>query len=406
MSTEVIANDSALPVSGLKLGATASGLRYKNRDDLCLIAIPEGASAHGVYTTNRFCAAPVIVARRHEANARPRFLVINAGNANAGTGDAGIAAALEVCRAVAGAGECSVEQVLPYSTGVIGQQLDSDRLAACVPALFADLAEDGWQRAAAAILTTDTRPKLRSATVVCGAHRFTVTGMTKGSGMIKPNMATMLAYVATDATIAQPVLAELTARAVARSFNRITVDGDTSTNDALVTIATGAAGNVSPASADDELGQALLGGFEQVCGELARDIVRDGEGATKFVALRVRGGYSEEDCARVAYAVAESPLVKTALFASDANWGRILAAVGRAGAARLDIEDVAIAIGPCPIVRAGQPVTDYDEAAVTAVIKQPTVDIDIAIGRGEHETTVWTCDLSFDYVKINAEYRS
>jgi glutamate N-acetyltransferase/amino-acid N-acetyltransferase len=406
MSFEVTLNDSALPVAGLKLAATASGLRYKNRDDLCLVAIPEGAATHGVYTTNRFCAAPVIVARRHEASATPRFLIVNAGNANAGTGDRGVDAALEVCRAVARHGACAVEQVLPYSTGVIGQQLDSARLAECVPALFAGLAEDAWPRAAAAILTTDTRAKLRSATVVCGGQRFTVTGMTKGSGMIKPNMATMLAYVATDAAIARPVLAELAARATLRSFNRITVDGDTSTNDALVLIATGAAGNVSPKNIDDELGQALLAGFEQVCGELARDIVRDGEGATKFVTLHVHGGYSDEDCARVAYAVAESPLVKTALFASDANWGRILAAVGRAGAAQLDIEDVAIDIGPCPIVRGGQPVAGYDEAAVTAVIKQTNIDIDIVIGRGAHETTVWTCDLSYDYVKINAEYRS
>ncbi|MEX2482350.1 MAG: bifunctional glutamate N-acetyltransferase/amino-acid acetyltransferase ArgJ [Gammaproteobacteria bacterium] len=396
----------ALPVAGVRLAAAASGQRYKNRDDLCLIEVAATGNTHCLFTTNRFSAAPVVVARRHLARAPARYLVINAGNANAGTGLQGEKAAVEICAAVARAAGCDTESVLPYSTGVIGQQLDAGRLAAQVPALMAGLRGDAWAEAAAAILTTDTRIKLRSARVRSGDHEFTVTGMTKGSGMIKPNMATMLAFVATDAAVELPALRELAAAAAARSFNAITVDGDTSTNDAFALIASGAAGNRPMADSGDANYVSLLEALDDVCAELAKDIIRDGEGATKFVSVAVRGGIAADDCAKVAYAVAESPLVKTALFASDPNWGRILAAVGRAGAQHLAIEEVDIDIGPCPIVRGGQPVPDYDEAAVARVMREVAIDIAIRIGRGSESLTVWTCDLSYDYVKINAEYRS
>jgi len=399
-------SDVALPVGGIQLAVAASGLRYKGRDDLCLVALGTTAAVHCLFTTNRFCAAPVTVARRHLARQSARYLIINAGNANAGTGHAGEQAALAVCAAVAHRAECDVEAVAPFSTGVIGQQLDAARLVDKVPALVGGLKEDAWTAAAAAIMTTDTRVKLRSARVISGGRQFVVTGMAKGSGMIKPHMATLLAFVATDAAIDPATLRAMAEGAAARSFNRITVDGDTSTNDAFALIASGAAGNAPIAGQADAHYASLAAAIDYVCEELAKDVIRDGEGATKFVTIGVRGGTTAEDCSRVAYAVAESPLVKTALFASDANWGRILAAIGRAGAEHLAIDEVDIAIGPCPIVRGGQPVPDYDEAAVSVVMREAVIDIDIRIGHGTEATTVWTCDFSYDYVKINAEYRS
>lgn len=399
-------SDMALPVRGVRLAVAASGLRYKGRDDLCLLEVDDAAAVHCLFTTNRFCAAPVTVARRHLAREPVRYLIINAGNANAGTGQPGERAALAVCAAVAHCAECDVEAVAPFSTGVIGQQLDAVRLAEKVPALLAALKEDAWNAAAAAIMTTDTRIKLRSARVTSGERQFVVTGMAKGSGMIKPHMATLLAFVATDAAIEPATLRQLAEAAAARSFNRITVDGDTSTNDAFALIASGAAGNAPIANQADEHYASLAAAIDYVCEELAKDVIRDGEGATKFVTIAVRGGTTAEDCSRVAYAVAESPLVKTALFASDANWGRILAAIGRAGAEHLAIDEVDIDIGPCPIVRGGQPMPDYDEAAVSAVMREAVIDIAIRIGHGFEATTVWTCDFSYDYVKINAEYRS
>jgi len=396
-----------LAIAGIRLGVAESGTRYRSRKDLCLIEIAPDSVTHCLFTTNKFCAAPVTVARRHLASGtRSRYLVVNAGNANAGTGEGGLAAALRVCAAVAAETGVALEAVLPFSTGVIGQPLPAEQLAALVPDLAADLRADGWADAAAAIMTTDTRVKLRSARVNCDGTTFSVTGMAKGSGMIKPDMATMLAYVATDAAVSPEALHALAAEVAAGSFNRITVDGDTSTNDALAVIATGAAGNPPVAAPGMPIYAALRAALETVCVGLAQDIVRDGEGATKFVTVRVAGGHSETDCGRVAYAVAESPLVKTALFASDPNWGRILAAIGRAGAERLAIDEVDIDIGSHAIVRGGQPMADFDEAPVAQTMKQGDIDIDIRIGAGPCSTTVWTCDFSYDYVKINAEYRS
>ncbi len=395
-----------LPVEGVRLAAAASGARYKGRDDVALIALDPGCVVHCLFTRNRFCAAPVTIAREHQAAGTPRYLVINAGNANAGTGPAGEKAAREVCAAVAAQADCAAQAVLPFSTGVIGQQLDASKIGACVPRLFDTLGADAWPRAAAAIMTTDTRAKVRSASVSCNGRQVSVTGMAKGSGMIRPDMATMLAYVATDAAIAPDALAKMAREAADASFNRITVDGDTSTNDAFALIATGRAGNPALSGPQDPDWAAVREAITLVCGELARDIVRDGEGATKFVTVRVHGGREESDCLRVAYVVAESPLVKTALFASDPNWGRILAAVGRAGLSSLDLGEVDIDIGPCPIVRAGGPVADYDESATAAVMRESDIEITIRIGQGDQSATVWTCDLSYDYVRINAEYRS
>jgi len=414
-STEVAAGDTAdssfrpdvaLPVGGVRLAVGASGTRYRNRNDLTLIELAPGAAVHCLFTRNRFCAAPVTVARAHVAVATPRYLVINAGNANAGTGRAGEEAALAVCAAVAAAAGCRTEEVLPFSTGVIGQQLDVPRLTAAIPALVPALAADGWEAAAAAIMTTDTRLKLRSVRGEFNGRAFTVTGITKGSGMIKPDMATMLGYVATDCAVTPAMLARIAQRACDLSFNRITVDGDTSTNDALVLVATGAAGGTPVASPDDAGYAALAAAVEGVCVRLAQDIVRDGEGATKFITVRVGGGASESDCLAVAYAVAESPLVKTALFASDANWGRILAAVGRAPIAHLDIGAVGIAVGGYPIVAGGEPVAGYEEERASEIMRRRDIDIDIVIGTGPARTAVWTCDLSYEYVKINGEYRS
>lgn len=394
------------PVAGVRLAAAAAGLRYRDRDDIALIEIAAGSSFACAYTRNRFCAAPVVVARRHQLQQAPRYLVINAGNANAGTGVAGEHAAVEVCAAIAAAGDCPVEAVLPYSTGVIGEALDAPCLAACAPALINNLNVDGWTAAAAAILTTDTQPKVRSVRVAVGDVTMTVTGMCKGSGMIRPDMATMLAYVATDMAIAQPLLEHMIGAITDVSFNAITVDGDTSTNDAFALIATGSAGAVELTSTDDPRYPVVLATIEAVAAELARDIVRDGEGATRFVTVRVHGAATVADCREVAYTVAHSPLVKTALFAGDPNWGRILAAIGRAPVPGLDIDQVAISIGPVDIVSGGQPVAGYDETSAAQVMAAPEFDITIGLGSGGAEFTVWTCDFSYDYVKINAEYRS
>ena len=308
----VALSTTVLRVDGVKLATAASGIRYQGRDDVALIELAEAAETQCLYTTNKFCAAPVTVARRHHAITHPRYLVINAGNANAGTGIVGEQAAVEVCQAVASAANCAVEAVLPFSTGVIGEKLDAAALVECVPRLVRDLRADGWSNAAAAILTTDTVVKLRSAVAECGKFKFHVTGMTKGSGMIKPDMATMLAYVVTDAAVSSAALNRMLKSAADASFNRITVDGDTSTNDAFALIATGSAGNPMISDRHSEYYSAVYAAIELVSSELAKDIVRDGEGATKFVTVTVNGGKNTDDCRRVAYAVAESPLVKTA----------------------------------------------------------------------------------------------
>ena len=396
---------SFFPVAGVRLSTAAAGIRKADRQDLTLVEIASGAVAAAVFTRNVFCAAPVVVAREHLSAAMPRLLVINSGNANAGTGEQGLEDARATCREAAVRLGCRAEEVLPFSTGVIGQRLPVAKLVAGLDGALAALASEDWERAAHGIMTTDTVPKLASVQVETDAGRITITGISKGAGMIKPNMATMLAFIATDACVRGPDLQALLADKADRTFNRITIDGDTSTNDACVLVATGKA-QAQPLEPGSSAWRVFAAGVEQVLGELARAIVRDGEGATKLVAVNVRGGQTEADCLKAAYAVAESPLVKTALFASDPNWGRILAAVGRSGVEGLELDAISIAIGGVPIVANGEPVPGYDEADVARVMKGSEYEITISIGRGGADVTVLTCDFSYDYVKINAEYRS
>ena len=392
-------------VQGIRLSTTAAGIRYRGRDDLLLIELAEGGSCAAVFTRNAFCAAPVTVAREHLAKGRVRYLLINSGNANAGTGAAGLRAARETCRLLAGMAGCAMSQVLPFSTGVIGEDLPVNPFSQSIPALLKGLSEDNWRPAAAAIMTTDTVPKLVSREVGLSGGAVTVTGIAKGSGMICPDMATMLAYVATDASVPQPLLQEMLRDAVEQSFNAITVDGDTSTNDACVLLASGAAKLAIDSLASDD-GRALSQAVQSVCAELAEMIVRDGEGATKLVRVRVASAASDEEARRVAYTVAHSPLVKTALFASDPNWGRILAAVGRAGVDGLDIDRIRIWLGDVCIVSGGGRDPGYTEEAGQAVMAAEEIVIRIELDRGESKVQVLTCDLSYDYVKINAEYRT
>lgn len=395
-----------LPVPGIRLGTTGAGIRYRDRDDLVIVELAEGATCAAVFTRNAFCAAPVTVAREHLSAVMPRFLLINSGNANAGTGDEGLRAARESCRAVAAARACAINQVLPFSTGVIGESLPVDRIAVAVPEALTALSERGWESAARAIMTTDTVPKLVSRQLELAGKTITVTGMAKGSGMIRPDMATMLAYIATDALVDHHLLQRCLEQAVQPSFNSITVDGDTSTNDACVLIASGVSG-CSPITDESSADfHSLCSVVEEVCMELARAIVLDGEGATKLVEVRVEEAVDEQEARAVAYTIAHSPLVKTALFAADPNWGRILAAVGRAGIEQLDIERVRIWLDDVCIVRDGGRASDYSEAAGQRVMDQGELCIRVALGRGEATTRVLTCDLSYDYVKINAEYRS
>jgi len=406
MSTPTIERSATpLAIPGIRLSTLAAGIRKTGRVDTVVIEIAPGSAVGGVFTLNVFCAAPVEIARHHLASTPPRLLVINSGNANAGTGAQGQRDALDVCSAAAAQLGCEASAVLPFSTGVIGQRLPAEKMVDAMPSAIAGLAANGWAAAAQGIMTTDTVPKCVSVTVAGAGARYRVTGIAKGAGMIKPNMATMLAFVATDAPVERAALQALTRQLADRSFNRITIDGDTSTNDSCVLIATGQAGGpaLTPAHPD---WPAFAEGVGVVFTELARAIVRDGEGATKLVTVAVSGGRTEQDCLRAAYAVAESPLVKTALFAADPNWGRILAAVGRSGVPDLRVNDIDIRIGAVPIVRGGEPVPAYDESAVAAVMKTAEYEIGIAIGPGSARCAVLTCDFSFDYVKINAEYRS
>jgi len=393
------------PVPGIRLAATAAGIRYRDRDDLVLMELAEGSTAAAVFTRNAFCAAPVSVAREHLQKAAPRYLLINSGNANAGTGADGLVACRETCRLLAAASGVPMDQVLPFSTGVIGEDLPTDPFAQAIPGLLRKLDRSNWPAAAEAIMTTDTVPKLACRRFEVNGRTVTVTGMAKGSGMIRPDMATMLAYVATDAAVSQPLLQAMLEAAVAPSFNAITVDGDTSTNDACVLVATGASG-VAVEGSDSPEGELLGAAVKDVCMELARAIVRDGEGATKLVEIRVEEAATEEEARQVAYTVAHSPLVKTALFASDPNWGRILAAVGRAGVEELAIDAVRIWLDDVGIVRDGGRDPTYTEEAGQRVMAQREFGIRIALGRGAANTRILTCDLSFDYVRINAEYRT
>jgi glutamate N-acetyltransferase/amino-acid N-acetyltransferase len=358
------------------------------------------------FTRNAFCAAPVQLARAHLRVRSPRYLLVNTGNANAGTGEPGLAAAHASCSALAGLAGCSATEVLPFSTGVIGEPLPVDRLVAALPDALATLAADGWTDAAEGIMTTDTRPKGASRAVDLGGTRVALSGITKGAGMIRPDMATMLAFVATDAAIAADVLDAVLGRAVEASFNAVTIDGDTSTNDACVLAATGRAGNAEIRTLSDPRLPVFEAALRELAIELAQAIVRDGEGATKFVAVEVHGGRDTGECRRVAYTVAESPLVKTALFASDPNWGRILAAVGRAGVEGLDVTRVTVDLNGVRIASHGARDPSYTEDAGQCAMAPEEITIAIDLGRGAASATVWTTDLSHDYVRINAEYRS
>jgi len=394
------------PVAGILLGTAMAGIRKKDRRDLVVIACAPDTQVAATFTRNRFCAAPVTVAREHLAKIAPRALLINTGFANAGTGATGLEDARACCVALAQQFNCQSEEILPFSTGVIGERLPRDRIIAGFPFCLANLGEGGWSEAAHGIMTTDTVPKGSSRQFRIGEKIVTVTGIAKGAGMIRPDMATMLAFVATDAAVAPAVLQACMLAAVNRSFNRITVDGDTSTNDACVLLATGAAGNPMIEREEGEAYGGLSRAVTEVFTELAQAIVRDAEGATKFITIEIRGGRTEADCLEVAYTIAHSPLVKTAFFASDPNWGRILAAIGRAPIAQLDVGKVAIRLNEVRVVRHGAPDPEYTEAKGAAVMRLPEIRIGVDLGEGDAAALIWTSDLSHDYVRINAEYRS
>ena len=392
---------SVPPVKGVRLAAVDAGLNAAARPDLALLEIARGAAVAAVFTQNKCRAAPVRIARRHLRAATPRYCLINAGNANAGTGRAGLSDALQSCRCIATRADCKEEQVLPFSTGVIGERLPLNRISDHARGLIAGLAPDNWLKAAEAIMTTDTRPKLASETITINGGQITLTGMAKGSGMIKPDMATMLAFVATDAAIAPGVLDRLLRRAVARSFNRITVDGDTSTNDACVLIATGQAANPLIASEDSAGYGQLDAALTRLMARLARFIVRDGEGAGKFIEIEARGGETAEDCLAVAWSIAESPLVKTAFAAGSPNWGRILAAIGKAPVANLDIDRISIYLGDLCLFKEGQAAPDYEEREAAAIMAADEIKVLVELGAGARGETVWTTDLSHEYIQIN-----
>ena len=398
--------ETIYPIKGIKLSATAAGVRYKDRDDLVIIEIAADATAAVVTTKNAFCAAPVRVLREHFAKVAPRYLVTNTGNANAGTGTDGKRRATDICAALAAKAGVDIYSVLPFSTGVIGEPLNSEAIIAGLDNALATLAPDNWLAAANGIRTTDTIPKLASKKVDVAGSCYHITGMSKGSGMIRPNMATMLGYVATDANIAADLLQEMLSAINEQSFNRITVDGDTSTNDCCVLIATGAASSDVIDSPEHPHYKSIFEALTEVFVRLAQLIVRDGEGATKFMTVKVTGGKTTQECCDVAYAVAHSPLVKTAFFASDANWGRILAAVGYAGIENLDTEQVDVYLDEVMICQNGEVAPSYTEEAGNNVMSRPEITIHIDLARGDASDTVYTCDLSYDYVKINADYRS
>jgi glutamate N-acetyltransferase/amino-acid N-acetyltransferase len=394
-------------VQGLRIGTAMAGVRKANRRDLVLFVLDEGAAVAGVFTKNRFCAAPVQVCREHlQAGHGIRALVINTGNANAGTGEDGLVRARTTCIALAQALDIAPEQVLPFSTGVIMETLPVDRITAGLPAALADLSPDHWLHAAQGIMTTDTLPKAASREVMIGGRTVTVTGIAKGAGMIRPNMATMLGFVATDAAIDPALMQSLVREAADQSFNRITIDGDTSTNDSFVLIATQRAGHERITQLESPQGAVLREAVFAVARTLAQAIVRDGEGATKFITVRVDGGRTKEECRLAAYAIAHSPLVKTAFFASDPNLGRILAAVGYAGIDDLDQSLIDLFLDDVHVVVRGGRHPAYQEAEGQRVMKRAEITIRVDLHRGPAHATVWTCDLSHDYVSINADYRS
>ena len=400
--------EELLPIRGLSLGIAAAGIKKSNRNDLLLMVLDEGSRVAGLFTQNRFCAAPVIVAKEHLSglNSSVRVLVINTGNANAGTGQQGIDSARSTCSAVAGLLGCDADQVLPFSTGVIMEQLPLERVIAGLPTAISNLKSDNWFDAAGSIMTTDIVPKAVSRQIRIKGRTVTVTGIAKGSGMIRPNMATMLGYVATDASISQTLLQQILRHSADLSFNRITVDGDTSTNDAFILIATGQAGHDEIVDLNSEDFRSLQDAVTEVSVHLAQAIVRDGEGATKFITVQVDGGVDQDECAKVAYAIAHSPLVKTAFFASDPNLGRILAAIGYAGINDLDVNQIKLYLDEVLVAENGGRAGSYLEADGQRVMNQDEITVRVVLNRGDSSVTVWTCDFSYDYVKINASYRS
>jgi glutamate N-acetyltransferase/amino-acid N-acetyltransferase len=395
------------PIAGVRIGIAEAGVRKANRKDLTVFLLDEGASVAGVFTSNRFCAAPVQVCREHLAAGNAvRALVINTGNANAGTGAPGLAHARQTCDALAQLLHCAPAQILPFSTGVIMEPLPVDRIVAGMPAAIADAQAAHWAQAAEGIMTTDTVPKAASLQVAVAGKTVSITGISKGAGMIRPNMATMLGFLATDACIDPSLLPGLAKKLADGSFNRITIDGDTSTNDSFMLVATHQAGHAPITSLDSTEGQALCQGLMQVARQLAHAIVRDGEGATKFITVQVEGGRTSEECRQVAYAIAHSPLVKTAFFASDPNLGRILAAVGYAGIADLDQGLIELRLDDVHVVSQGGRRAEYREEDGQRVMKGSEITVRVGLGRGTATDTVWTCDLSHEYVTINADYRS
>lgn len=393
------------PVPGFELGIASAGIKRPGRKDVVVMRCAEGATVAGVFTLNAFCAAPVILARQR-VGGPVRYLLTNTGNANAGTGQPGLEAAARTCETLARLAGVEPVAVLPFSTGVIGEPLPVEKIEGALQAALDDLSENNWAEAATGIMTTDTLPKGASRQFTHDGVTVTVTGISKGAGMIRPNMATMLGYIATDAKVSQAVLQDLIRDAANKSFNRITIDGDTSTNDCCMLIATGKAALAEITEASGPLFAALKAAVFDVCMEVAQAIVRDGEGATKFVTVQVNGGGNHQECLDVGYAVAHSPLIKTALFASDPNWGRILAAVGRAGVPELDVSRIDVYLGDVCIASQGGRAASYTEEQGAAVMAQAEIGIRIELGRGDCSETIWTTDLSHEYVKINAEYRT
>ena len=395
------------PIAGVRIGVAEAGVRKANRKDLTVFLLDEGASVAGVFTQNRFCAAPVQISRDHLASGQPiRAMLINTGNANAGTGADGLARARATCVALARQLSVAPEQILPFSTGVIMEPLPHDRIEAGLPAAIADAQPGHWARAAEGIMTTDTLPKAFSAQVQIGGATVSITGISKGAGMIRPNMATMLGFMATDACVAPAVMQQLARELADGSFNRVTIDGDTSTNDSFLVVATNKAAHAPITSLNSPEGQALKAAMLAVSQKLAQAIVRDGEGATKFITVRVEGGKTGEECRKVAYAIAHSPLVKTAFYASDPNLGRILAAVGYAGIDDLDQTGIDLYLDDVHVAVKGGRNPAYREEDGQRVMKQSEITVRVLLGRGDASDTVWTCDFSHDYVTINADYRS
>jgi glutamate N-acetyltransferase/amino-acid N-acetyltransferase len=406
MAVNLKAPESLHPVRGVRLGVTEAGIRRSGRTDLLLIDLAAGTQVAGVFTRNAFSAAPVQICREILSGSAPvRALLVNAGNANAATGQGGRDDAHRTMAAVAATLGCHEQAVLPFSTGVIGQRLPIERMLAAIPQAVGNLRADGWQDAMRAIMTTDTVPKGASRQIQTSQGVVTVTGIAKGVGMIRPDMATMLAFIGTDARLSSSATRTMLEQVVGQSFNCVTVDGDTSTNDSCVLFATGhaIATEVSEEHPDYTV---ILEAVQAVCIELAQAIVRDGEGATKFITLEVGGAQDESEARQVAYSVAQSPLVKTAMFASDANWGRIVMAIGKAGVAGLNPASVSVALDNVPLIERGEPHPDYQEVLGAAVVAKPEFTIRIQLGRGAACVRIWTCDFSYDYVKINAEYRS